>query len=254
MSCWSIYIHTWEDKWDRWKPKILVMWNNSYHLLYLGLDCRNLGCYIYLILHRVFESVKVMRFSQTGIKSTVSWNQYSITIFAVSTWLYNHLLTMMNKVSKLVVYTNKVLQFRKCVEIISFHLQPKLTYSTLTLTAGLNKNSILLVYHIQINIVPVTESLQGSNNVITGEKIITKNQSQCSETSQPYKYKPTQSALTYLPYTCATRLQPYVSKWHGVWAPSFPIHMVETDPPLSGKPKCFHDTVCYGIHELIHSF
>ena len=42
---------------------------------------------------------------------------------------------------------------------ISFHLQPKLTYSTLMLTAGFNKHSNLPVYHIQINTVPVIESL-----------------------------------------------------------------------------------------------
>ena len=204
-------------------------------MLYLGLDCRNLSCYMYLILHRELESAKVTRFSEGGIKSTVSWNQYNITIFDVSTWLYNYLLTMMNVVSKLVVFISIRLQFWKRVKIISFHLQLKLTYSTLMLTAGFNKHSILPVYHIQINIVSKKSVTMLRNN-------------------QPSKNKPTWLALTYLPYTCATRLQPYVSKWHGVWAPSFPIHMVESDPPLSGKPKCSHVTVCYGIYKLIHLF
>jgi len=63
---------------------------------------------------------------------------------------------MMNVVQKLEVYINTVPQFWKCVKIISFYLQPKLTYSTLMLTAGFNKHSILPLYHIQINIVPVT--------------------------------------------------------------------------------------------------
>lgn len=62
------------------------------------------------------------------------------------------------------------------------------------------------------------------------------------------------ASICYLPCICSTKLQPYESKWQGVFAPSDPIHSVLSFPLLPGKPKSDHLTSCSSEKDVYVSF